>query len=198
MYCSTEFRKVFRRIHSRYTLGLSATPDIREYKLDIIHQSWLGPILEAESLPGYNIEQDSFKSTAKLIEYYALYAHCKFSIHDNGIIDYSSIVESIVNDPHRNTLIIDSIVELMEKGLFVFVFSDRRFHLEHLYEKLEDRCNQNKTAATLELPEASKKVILYGGSSEETIDKTKRISTVIFTTYAYFSTGFGVSHTATK
>ncbi len=192
MYCSKEFRKVFKRIHSRYTLGLSATPDIREDKLDIIHQSWLGPILDAHTLPGFNRAQDSFESTAKLIEYHASNDHCKFNIREDGMIDYASIVESIVTDPHRNNLIIEQLIQLMQAGLYTFVFSDRRSHLEHLYDKLEERCNAEGTAVSIELPEASRKVILYGGSSEETINEAKQIGTVIFTTYAYSSTGVSI------
>ncbi len=190
MYVSKEFRKVFRRIWSRYTLGLSATPDIREDKLDIIHQMWLGPILQADTLEGFNASQDTFESDAHLVEYHALNEHCKFNVRDDGIIDYASIVEAIVNDPHRNTMIVEEIVTLMEKGYFTFVFSDRRSHLEHLYDLLEIRlAGQN---ATLELPESDRKVILYGGSTEQTINKAKQLSTIILTTYAYSSTGVSV------
>lgn len=193
MYCSKEFRKVFKRIHSRYTIGLSATPDIREDKLDVIHRSWLGPIVDAESLDRYNISQDAFESTANLIEYHAMNEHCKFNIREDGMIDYASIIESIVSDPNRNSLIIDQIAGLMKQGLFTFVFSDRRAHLEYLYEQLELRCHEEGTSANIELPEASRKVILYGGSSEETIDNAKRIGSVIFTTYAYSSTGVSIT-----
>jgi superfamily II DNA or RNA helicase len=194
MYCSKEFRKVFKRIHSRYTLGLSATPDIREDKLDIIHQLWLGPILDAETLPGFNVTQDAFISTANMIEYHALDEHCKFNIRDDtGMIDYASIVESIVTDPHRNNLIIDKIIQLMDKGLYTFVFSDRRSHLEYLYELLEARCIEMHRTVDIELPESSRKVILYGGSTEETIDKAKRLGTVIFTTYAYAAVGVSIT-----
>lgn len=193
MYVSKEFRKVFQRIRSRYTIGLSATPDIREDKLDAIHQAWLGPILDAETLEGYSVSQDAFISDVKMIEYHALDANCQFKIRDDGMIEYTSIVEAIITDPYRNKIIIDEIIELMDKGLFTFVFSDRRSHLEHLYALLEARCIETNKAVDLELPEAEKKVILYGGSTEATIDKAKTISTVIFTTYAYSSTGVSIT-----
>ncbi len=193
MYVSKEFRKVFQRIWSRYTIGLSATPDIREDKLDIIHQLWLGPILDAETLEGFNISQDSFYSDAKMIEYHAYNEHCKFNVRDDGMIDYSSIVESIITDPYRNQLIIDQIIELMQKDHYTFVFSDRRNHLECLYDLLQERCIELNEGVMIELPESEKKVILYGGASEDTIDQAKRISTVIFTTYAYSSTGVSIT-----
>lgn len=194
MYVSKEFRKVFKRIRSRYTIGLSATPDIREDKLDLIHRAWVGPILDAETLEGYNVKQDSFTSEAHLISYHAQNEHCKFNIRaETGIIDYPSIVEAIVNDPNRNKLIIQEIVKLMNKGLYTFVFSDRRSHLEHLYTLLEDILSQENKEAILELPESNKKIILYGGSDEHTIAKAKTISTVVFTTYAYSSTGVSIT-----
>lgn len=193
MYVSKEFRKVFGRIWSRYTLGLSATPDIREDKLDIIHRQWLGPILDAETLDGFNLSQDSFESDVHMIEYHALNEHCQFRIRDDGIIDYASIVSAIVSDPHRNNLIIEEIVKLMELERYVFVFSDRRCHLEHLYNLLQQKCETENIQSELQLPESDKQVILYGGSSEETIDRAKSTSTVIFTTYAYSSTGVSIT-----
>lgn len=194
MYVSKEFRKVFKRIWSRYTLGLSATPDIREDKLDGIHQSWLGPIVVADELEGYSLTQDSFVSDATMIEYHARNEHCQFAVREDGMLDYTSIVQSIITDPYRNDLIIDNVLQLMNDGLYTFVFSDRRSHLEHLYSLLERRCIElNDVNVNIELPESNKKVILYGGADAETIDNAKKVSTVVFTTYAYSSTGVSIT-----
>lgn len=193
MYVSKEFRKAFQRIWARYTLGLSATPDIREDKLDIIHQLSLGPILVADELEGFNATQDAFESDACLVEYNAMDEHCKFNIREDGMIDYSSVISAIVSDPYRNDLIVNEIVQLMKQDHYTFVFSDRRMHLEHLYSLLEQKCSELNMISCLEMPESDKKIILYGGSSEETIDKAKKQSTVIFTTYAYSSTGVSIT-----
>lgn len=194
MYVSKEFRKVFKRIWSRYTLGLSATPDIREDKLDIIHQSWLGPIVVADELEGYSLTQDSFVSDATMVEYHARDEHCQFNVRDDGMLDYTSIVQAIITDPYRNDLIIDNVLELMNNGLYTFVFSDRRSHLEHLYSLLERRCSElDDVSVNIELPESNKKVILYGGADADTIDNAKKVSTVVFTTYAYSSTGVSIT-----
>lgn len=192
MYVSKEFRKVFRRIHSRFTLGLSATPDCREDKLDRIHQAWLGPIVDADSLDGYNAAQDAFMSDAKIIAYHAPADRCKFKVRKDGMIDYASIVDLIVGDPGRNQIIVEEVLALLGKGHFVFVFSDRRAHLEHLYDRLEGRCAELGEPSVIELPEAGRKVILYGGATEQTIDRAKRESKVILTTYAYSSTGVSI------
>lgn len=193
MYVSKEFRKAFSRIWSRHTIGLSATPDIREDKLDIIHQKWLGPIVDANELPGYSKVQDTFESDVQLIEYHALDEHCKFEVREDGMINYASIVESLITDPHRNNIIVESVLELMKKKLYTFVFSDRRAHLEHLFGLLEMRCKELDLPSALELPESGRNVILYGGASDDTISAAKLLSTVVLTTYAYSSTGVSIT-----
>lgn len=197
MYVSKEFRKAFQRVKSRFTLGLSATPDIREDKLDRIHLSWVGPIMDADTLENYSPAQDAFKSTAKLIKYHGLDEHVQFKIRDDGMMDYQSIIEALVTDPYRNQLLVDQIIQLAKGGYYVFVFSDRRSHLEHLYETMAnllgpDGPNSTENAINLEMPEASRKIILYGGSSEQTIQTANDISNIIFTTYQYSSTGVSI------
>lgn len=190
MYVSPTFRKVFKRIHSRFTIGLSATPDIREDKLDRIHTSWLGPIVDADELKDYSAAQDAFQSKATLVKYYAHDDHTSYTVRDDGVMDYQSILETLVNDPNRNNLIVEHITRLANKGHYVFVFSDRRTHLEHLYELVCDQAFD--TPVNLSLPEADKKIILYGGSSEATIQQANNISNIVFTTYQYSSTGVSI------
>lgn len=190
MYVSKEFRKAFKRVHSRITVGLSATPDIREDKLDRIHTAWLGPIVDAEALEGYSPAQDSFVSTATLIEYHGRDEHVQYSIREDGMLEYQSIVESIVNDPHRNTLLVQKIMELANHGKHVFVFSDRRSHLEQLYDIISEIPIDEPIE--MDIPEADRKIVLYGGSTDETIQKATAASKIIFTTYQYSSTGVSI------
>lgn len=192
MYVSKEFRKAFQRVRSRFTIGLSATPNIREDKLDKIHLSWVGPILNADELENYSPTQDAFQSTATLIKYYAHDDHVQFKIRDDGMMDYQSIIESLVNDPFRNQLLIDRILNLAKKGHYVFVFSDRRSHLEQMYDIISNTMNNVSTPINLEMPESDRKIILYGGSSEETIQTANDMSNIIFTTYQYSSTGVSI------
>lgn len=197
MYVSKEFRKAFQRVRSRFTLGLSATPDIREDKLDRIHLAWVGPIVDADELEHYSPAQDAFQSTAKLIKYHGLDEHVQFKIRNDGMMDYQSIIEALVTDPHRNQLLVDQILHLAKGGYYVFVFSDRRSHLEHLYETMAnllgpDGPNATDNAINLEMPEASRKIILYGGSSDQTIQTANDVSNIIFTTYQYSSTGVSI------
>ncbi len=192
MYVSPEFRKAFKRIHARFTIGLSATPDIREDKLDKIHTAWLGPIIDANTLENYSASQDAFQSKATLIKYYAHDDHTAFTVRNDGVLDYQSILETLINDPNRNKLIVDQIIRLANKGYYVFVFSDRRGHLEHLYELTSNRSFEVPTQ--LEMPEAElqQKIILYGGSDRETIQTANTTSNIVFTTYQYSSTGVSI------
>lgn len=193
MYVSKEFRKAFKRVHSRFTIGLSATPDIREDKLDRIHTSWLGPIIDADELDNYSPTQDAFQSKATLIKYHGHDDHVGFKIRDDGMMDYQSIIESIVNDPNRNQLLINEIMKLAKNGYYVFVFSDRRSHLEQLYDTImNESINNVGSNVCLSMPEADKKIILYGGSSDETIQTANDISNIVFTTYQYSSTGVSI------
>jgi superfamily II DNA or RNA helicase len=192
MYVSKEFRKAFKRVHSRFTIGLSATPDIREDKLDRIHLSWLGPIVDADQLENYSPAQDAFRSKATLIKYHAHDDHAGFKIRDDGMLDYQSIIESLVTDPNRNRLLVERILGLATKGHYVFVFSDRRSHLEQLYETISAASQNFDAPINLEMPEADKKIILYGGASEQTIQTANDVSNIIFTTYQYSSTGVSI------
>lgn len=192
MYVSKEFRKAFQRVRSRFTIGLSATPDIREDKLDKIHLSWVGPILNADELEHYSPAQDAFQSTATMIKYHALDDHVQFKIRDDGMMDYQSIIEALVNDPHRNQLLVNQVLRLAKKGHYVFVFSDRRSHLEQLYDTISELSADSDIPINLEMPEASRKIILYGGSSDQTIQTANDMSNIIFTTYQYSSTGVSI------
>ncbi len=190
MYVSKEFRKAFKRVHSRFTIGLSATPDIREDKLDRIHVAWLGPVLDAEQLPGYSVAQDKFQSVANMIHYHGKDENTQFTVREDGLMEYHSIIESIVNDPYRNELLIKEIMKLARRGKHVFVFSDRRTHLEGLFDAIQHMTIEE--AVQLDLPEADRKIVLYGGSTEETIQKANNLSKIILTTYQYSSTGVSI------
>jgi len=85
------------------------------------------------------------------------------------------MIEQLVEDDCRNQLIISRINDLADKGLNVFVFSDRRAHVEHLADML---CKDM--------------VIVYGGSNEDVIQLAKHDAQIVLTTYGYSSTGVSI------
>jgi hypothetical protein len=136
-----------------------------------------------------------------MIKYHSHSDHCKFNVREDGMIEYSSIIESLINDPNRNNIIVNEVLNLMEDGRFVFVFSDRRSHLEHLFELMEKEIiEREKTDIIIDMPEFDKKIeivgertILYGGSKEDVIEKARSLSSIILTTYAYSGTGVSIT-----
>ena len=107
------------------------------------------------------------------------------------------IIEDIINDEYRNKLILNELLQLFELKLNIFVFSERRNHLEYLYTQfnylLEERYNENNNDY-LSVPELNinNNLVLYGGSSDDDIETAKKRSNVIFTTYSYSSTGVSI------
>lgn len=194
MYISTVFRKVFYRIHSKYIIGLSATPDERKDRQDFIHTSNIGSVLDAETIPSYQKTNDTFISDVHMIKYNAPPEYTTIRVNEHGILDYNFILNNLIEDPYRNQLIIDSIYKLLDHALNVYVFSDRRCHLEKLYMLVQDSEKMKKKGCRVSVPELKKaSTILYGGAKEEEIDYAKTKSNVIFTTYQYSGTGVSIT-----
>lgn len=193
MYISNVFRKVFYRIHSKYIIGLTATPSERKDKQDFIHTCNIGPVLDAETIPNYQKSNDQFISDVHIIKYNAPEQYTTIRINQHGILDYNFILNNLIEDPYRNQLIIDSIYSLMEKELNVYVFSDRRQHLEKLFHLMQVYGKSKKTTCTVSVPELQlSSTILYGGCKDNEIETAKKMSNIIFTTYQYSGTGVSI------
>ena len=193
MYISNVFRKVFYRIHSKYIIGLTATPSERKDKQDFIHTCNVGPVLDAETIPNYQKANDQFISDVHIIKYNAPEQYTTIRVNQHGILDYNFILNNLIEDPYRNQLIIDSIYSLMEKELNVYVFSDRRQHLEKLFHLMEVYGKTKKSTCTVSVPELQlSSTILYGGCKDNEIETAKKMSNVIFTTYQYSGTGVSI------
>lgn len=187
-YISKEYRKIFRRINSQYVLGLSATPLEREDNQDRMHIENIGDILDAETIEGYRKVDNHFESEVVILKYNGPPESTKVHINETtGMIEYHKIIEDLINDEYRNKLIIDNILKLFNQGLNVFVFSDRRKHLEDLYYLLMiNMSDEDKEDIILDDEDS---VILYGGSSTDTVELAKVRSKIIFTSYKYSSVG---------
>lgn len=187
-YISKEYRKIFRKINSQYILGLSATPLEREYNQDRIHFENIGEILDAETIEGYRKVDNHFESEVVILKYNGPPESTQVHINENtGMIEYHKIIEDLINDEYRNKLIINNILKLFNQGLNVFVFSDRRKHLEDLSYLLMIHMNEDDKQDIIMDDDDS--VILYGGSSQDTVDSAKTRSKIIFTSYKYSSVG---------
>ncbi len=198
IYCTDIFKVIYNRFQSTFMLGLSATPNERNDKCDLISHANIGEVLDAHSLPGFIHSDIKFEADVHLIKYDAPDKYTKVHINPiTNMICVPQMIEDLINDEYRNKLILNELFNLFELKLNIFVFSERRGHLEYLYNEfnclLEEKYNNNFNNY-LSVPELNinDNLVLYGGSSDEDIENAKNKSNVIFTTYSYSSTGVSI------
>lgn len=198
VYCTDTFKVVYNRFQSTYMLGLSATPDERTNKCDLISHANIGEVMDAHALPDFIHSDIKFSADLHLIKYNAPDEYVKIHLNPTtNMICVPQMIEDIINDEYRNKLILNELLQLFELKLNIFVFSERRNHLEYLYSQfnylLEERYNENNDDY-LSVPELNinNNLVLYGGSSDDDIETAKKRSNVIFTTYSYSSTGVSI------
>lgn len=178
-YCSPAFKKVFERLACKYSLGLTATPD-RPQKEDIVFKNQIGPVIYAEKVKGYIIDDVVFTGQIRTIMYEG---HPKFTKQlRNPTTKTNStpaLVSQIGKDPYRNQMIVEEILNIFNNGNDVFVFSDRLEHLDILQRMLE--ANGVKKSA-----------VLTGGAAEEFTQKVFTEAIIILTTYQTSDTGVSI------
>ena len=199
IYCTDIFKVIYNRFQSSYMLGLSATPNERTNKCDLISHAHIGEVLDAHTLPNFIHNDIKFTADLHLIKYNAPDEYVKIHINPTtNMICVPQMIEDIINDEYRNKLILNELLKLFESKLNIFVFSERRNHLEYLYNQfnyiLEEKYNDENNNSYLSIPELNinNNLVLYGGSSDDDIEKAKNKSNIIFTTYSYSSTGVSI------
>ncbi len=192
-YCSDTFKQIHKVCQSTYMLGLSATPNDDINGMDIISHLNIGEVLDAETIEGFNKDNTKFEAIVDIIKYNGPANYTKMHVNDkNGMVCVPMIIEDIINDPYRNKLILDAIYELYEQKLNIFVFSERRSHLEYLYEQFNYMLDDKDENYNISIPE-SDNIVLYGNSSNNDVESAKNKSSLIFTTFAYSSTGVSIN-----
>jgi hypothetical protein len=199
MYTTDSFKYIYKNVQSTYMLGLSATPNERDDGSDKISHLNVGEVLDCSKINNYISDDNTFVSDVNIVKYIAPLEYSENRVlESNGMISIPLMLEDLTSDPYRNTIIIDSIIKMLnfEEGMNIFVFSDRRAHCELLENKLLQRLSEiNKDIEFTEnVSEEKIEVIctMYGGCSGELINTAKNEASVIFTTYAYSSTGVSI------
>jgi hypothetical protein len=154
-YCNKWAGRVFKVAQSKYVLGLSATPDENLKGFDKLIQWELGPILIANQIAGFSIQDTRFQANMNRIMYYGPpdYTH----IIKNEAIDVvsaSSTITMLTYDPYRIKIIIDCIKKCLDKKLYTFVFADRKGYLEVIRKSLIDsyKSDMANTMSTNNMP----------------------------------------------
>jgi Type III restriction enzyme, res subunit len=199
MYTTDSFKYIYKNVQSTYMLGLSATPNERDDGSDKISHLNVGEVLDCSKIDNYISDDNTFISDVNIIKYVAPLEYSENRVlESNGMISVPLMLEDLTADPYRNTLIIESIIKMLnfEEGMNVFVFSDRRAHCELLENKLLQRLSEinQDIEFTENVSEEKIEVIctMYGGCSGDLIHTAKNEASVIFTTYAYSSTGVSI------
>lgn len=194
MCCSAQRATLFWKIHTECVLGMSATTGDRSDGFDPIYHKQLGDPIHADKLPNFAVDDADFKGHVRVISYFGPDAYTKPIINPNtGYLSFTDMIDQIIGDPYRNDLIADETVTLLLDPTVkhnVFVFSERREHLDVLEELIKKKLEERDEEANDVLfnPES---FIMRGGTPEQELTKANT-ARIILTTYGYSSTGISI------
>lgn len=187
LYANKTSGKIFDRGQARYMLGLSATPDENAMGFDKAVWWGLGEVINAVDIKGYVSTENTFTAEVNRIMYYGPAKYTKLLKNDKtDLFDNAGTINMICKDEKRTNLIIDCIIECVNKNLNTFVFADRREYLLQLIGLLTSR--RNDISSDILTDDMDFKRIV-GGTTEEELKHASVNSKVIFTTYQYMGTG---------
>ncbi len=128
---SMTFCKAMMKVRSRYTLGLSATPE-RKDGLSHVFYKFLGPLFHKEKRQGNNqvtIKQVLITSTST--HYQELYMK-------NGIKNTAGMATQLTQFPERNKALLETLRTLISQSRKILVLSSRREHLHDIKILLDE------------------------------------------------------------
>lgn len=187
MYCSKSFSKVFRNTQAQCVMGLTATPRERLDGFNPIANWQCGEVINAAKLEGWDPGATTFTCEVTRIRYYGSPTYTKTILSEAGVVSVPLMINQIVEDPAKNALIVEEAVKLYREGHNVFIFSDRRTHLEFLALRIRE------LNISYEAPELNDVLKLMGGSTDEDIENAKKIGRIVLTTYQYSGTGVSIN-----
>lgn len=183
-YCGAKMSKVFNILQTQYMLGLSATPDERYDKFDRIVWNFIGPVLDAKTIPGYNSNNKIFKSIVRKIEYYGDPDYTKTIVGVLGMTSVPMTLNNVLEDAKRIIVICNEITRYYQENHNIFVFSDRKSYLDVIQTTL---LTQNiQTNIVIDDNSMSR---ITGGASAADMAHAESRARIILTTYQYMGTG---------
>jgi len=183
-YMSARAIKLFKRAQTHYMLGLSATPDPRLDKKHQIPRWFIGPVVDAETLPGFVPDTTTFTGNVNMIEYIGHPDYIKperMNIGGKEMNSFTNFLELITQDKYRLQLIVDQIIEVFKnKTKNMFVFADRIDYLKKIQKQLA------KIGIGVLM------LTLTGGAKQRQLDDAKKNCRIILSTYSYMGTGLSI------
>lgn len=185
---SPSAERMYRRCQSMFMLGLSATPNENVKNKDCIAWWNLGPVLDAEEIPGYVKNEVKFTGEVKMIKYLGPHKYTKLIINEKvGVVSVVQMISQLMLDPYRIHVIAKEALRLQKDKYNIFIFADRRNYLEDIRNymiRLGMRCN---LLEDLSKPHKVKRLV--GGSTSADMTHAEKYSQIILTTYQYMSVG---------
>lgn len=176
--CSKSFSKIFFKLCSKYTIGLSATPQ-RSDGCEYVFKWHVGNIV-------YQTAQQSVRpGLPPVIQNVVLNSNLEYeeikignSYNDEERLQFTSMISQLIDIPKRNKLIIEMIKELINVSKRkVLLLSDRRSHLIELKNLLNKDMSVTFTYG------------LFVGSMKITDLEKSKSCDLILATYRAFSEG---------
>jgi superfamily II DNA or RNA helicase len=187
-YSSKTRRAIYQRCQSTYMLGLSATPDDRIDGLDAVNSWSIGPVLDAEKLPNYTMDDIPFKGEVSMIKYIGPPEYTEIIVNEAlGVVSCPKMITQLSQDPYRIHMIVKNIIALSDKKQNIFVFADRRAYLEQIRGELE--LYEIVFSMMTTDREATEVMRLVGGASSDDMKKAESSAQVILTTFQFMGTG---------
>ncbi len=189
-YLSDNRLKIFNTHQFKYTLGLSATPFEHPKHFGIISTWVIGPILNCESLPGYQEpkEENQFKGTIFKYNYSSFENYTRRSTYNNTV-SFTETVKQMCHDHYRTSLIIQIIKHALQKDHNIILFAEFIPYLKVIYELLKSFGLTNSLITEpIFNPENFEPIILTGGAGIKKMNQAEK-SDIILTTYGYMGTG---------
>lgn len=192
------------------SLGLSATPDGHPKGFDRVIQWFLGPIIDAQCILAAQPAAQSVEPASQIkghvhrLLYYGSPANTRKLVRDDGSTDFALTINQICEDTERDAYVLAAVLDGLNRGLFMFVFSDRREYLGRLEKKLramhiatrtlitDDQVKHDDGYITQNSPETI--ACLTGGASPADLKKAELTARVILTTYPFMGTGKSIVH----
>lgn len=201
-YCSRVYKETFKIATAEYMLGLSATPEISTFYK--IAQWGIGPILEADKIPGYSSIDVKFTGVVKRIKYYGPEDFTQIKINQKTELPcFTSCVSGIVEDPYRMSMVAKIVYELSMEYYNIFIMGDRREYAkqiqsvvrtiqeEHHVTLRNELCvlTENNARMITDYLSSNFSMAIMGGSAESDMTLAENKANIIFTTYQYMDTG---------
>lgn len=197
-YLSEKRRALFWDTNFKYVLGLTATPDENLNDWDPIYKMHLGPLVLAEEIPGFSVDNVKWDFTVKVINYYGPPEFTEQKICEKtGSTVCAWMAEQFVTDPYRNQMIMDLIADFYNDGHYTYIFAEKRDILTAFAKRIREYLNleafiPENSDSQDPSQETGKVKNIMGGATDMDVSEAVEKSRIILTTYQYGGRGLSI------